>query len=41
VGRDYTVLMGVLIVTSIMVIAFNIITDIVYTLVDPRIGAMS
>jgi ABC-type dipeptide/oligopeptide/nickel transport system permease component len=28
-------------VTSIMVIAFNIITDIVYTLVDPRIGAMS
>jgi peptide/nickel transport system permease protein len=41
VGRDYTVLMGVLIVTSIMVIAFNIVTDIVYTLVDPRIGAMS
>ncbi|MGH7153721.1 MAG: ABC transporter permease [Acetobacteraceae bacterium] len=39
VGRDYTVLLGVLIVTSIMVIAFNILTDIVYVLVDPRIAA--
>lgn len=38
VGRDYTVLMGVFIVTSIMVVGFNILTDIVYTLIDPRIG---
>jgi peptide/nickel transport system permease protein len=39
VGRDYTVLLGVLIITSIMVIAFNALTDIVYVLVDPRIGS--
>jgi peptide/nickel transport system permease protein len=37
VGRDYTVLLGVFIVTSIMVIAFNLLTDFVYTLIDPRI----
>ncbi len=36
-GRDYAVLLGVFIVTSIMVIVFNLITDFVYTLVDPRI----
>ncbi len=39
IGRDYTVLMGVFVVTSIMVIAFNLLTDFIYTLVDPRIGA--
>ena len=38
IGRDYTVLLGVFIVTSIMVIAFNLLTDLVYTLIDPRIG---
>jgi peptide/nickel transport system permease protein len=37
VGRDYTVLLGVFIVTSIMVISFNLLTDLIYTLVDPRI----
>jgi peptide/nickel transport system permease protein len=41
IGRDYTVLLGVFIVTSIMVIAFNLLTDVVYTLVDPRIGAIN
>ena len=39
IGRDYTLLLGVFIITSIMVIAFNLLTDVVYTLVDPRIGA--
>ena len=39
IGRDYAVLMGVFIVTSIMVTAFNLLTDLLYTLVDPRIGA--
>jgi len=39
IGRDYTLLLGVFIVTSIMVIAFNLLTDLVYTLIDPRIGA--
>ncbi|MBL8702240.1 MAG: ABC transporter permease [Alphaproteobacteria bacterium] len=35
--RDYNVLLGVFLVTSAMVIAFNLITDLVYTVVDPRI----
>ncbi len=35
--RDYNLLLGVFLFTAIMVIVFNIITDIVYTLVDPRI----
>ncbi|MBM3523095.1 MAG: ABC transporter permease, partial [Alphaproteobacteria bacterium] len=35
--RDYNVLLGVFFVTSAMVIAFNLITDLVYTAVDPRI----
>jgi peptide/nickel transport system permease protein len=39
IGRDYTLLLGVFIITSIMVIAFNLLTDMVYTLVDPRISA--
>jgi peptide/nickel transport system permease protein len=39
VGRDYTVLLGVFIISSVMVIAFNLITDALYSLVDPRIEA--
>lgn len=39
VQRDYQVLLGVFLVTSIMVVVFNIVTDLVYRLVDPRIGA--
>lgn len=39
VQRDYQVLLGVFLVTSIMVVVFNIITDLVYRMVDPRIGA--
>ena len=35
--RDYNLLLGVFIVASVLVIAFNLITDIVYTLIDPRI----
>jgi peptide/nickel transport system permease protein len=37
--RDYNLLLGVFLVTSIMVIAFNMATDAVYRLVDPRIAA--
>lgn len=37
--RDYQVLLGVFFVTSIMVVVFNMITDLLYRLVDPRIGA--
>lgn len=35
--RDYPVLLGVFLATSGMVVVFNLITDIVYTFVDPRI----
>lgn len=35
--RDYNLLLGVFFVSSAMVILFNLITDVVYTLVDPRI----
>lgn len=35
--RDYPVLLGIFLVTSAMVVLFNLLTDILYTLVDPRI----
>lgn len=37
VFRDYTLLLGVLIVVSVMTIIINLVTDIVYAIVDPRI----
>lgn len=36
-GRDYTLLLGVFLITSAMVVLFNLITDLIYSLVDPRI----
>jgi peptide/nickel transport system permease protein len=36
-ARDYPVLMGLFAVLSIMVILANIITDLIYALVDPRV----
>lgn len=41
VQRDYGVLLGVFFVSSAMVVGFNIMTDLVYRLVDPRIEAVS
>jgi peptide/nickel transport system permease protein len=35
--RDYNLLLGVFLVSSAMVILFNIATDLVYRIVDPRI----
>ena len=35
--RDYPVMMGVFLVTSILVVFFNIVTDISYRLFDPRV----
>lgn len=35
--RDYSVLLGVFFVSAAMVIVFNLITDLVYVIVDPRI----
>lgn len=37
--RDYQVLMGVFLITSVMVVLLNILTDILYRVIDPRIGA--
>jgi peptide/nickel transport system permease protein len=36
-GRDYPLLMGILLMGSIMVIVFNLIADLVYGVLDPRI----
>ena len=35
--RDYPVLMGVLLLGSVMVILFNLVADVLYGLLDPRI----
>jgi peptide/nickel transport system permease protein len=35
--RDYNLLMGCFLFTAAMAVLFNLITDFVYTLVDPRI----
>lgn len=37
--RDYNVLLGVFFVSAAMVLVFNLITDILYRVVDPRIRA--
>ncbi|MDS1139925.1 ABC transporter permease [Pusillimonas sp. SM2304] len=37
--RDYQLLLGIFLVTSVMVVVFNLITDIIYRYVDPRIAA--
>ena len=36
-GRDYPVLMGVLLMGSLSVIVFNLVADVLYGLLDPRI----
>ncbi|MEN5083760.1 ABC transporter permease [Bosea sp. TWI1241] len=41
VQRDYSVLLGVFFISSAMVVGFNILTDFVYRLADPRIEAVS
>jgi peptide/nickel transport system permease protein len=35
--RDYNLLLGIFIIASVLVIAFNLLTDILYTVIDPRI----
>ena len=36
-ARDYPLLMGILLLGSVMVVVFNLVADIVYGLLDPRI----
>jgi len=38
VGRDYPVFMGILALTSILVLLGNILSDLCYVLIDPRIN---
>ncbi|MBL8834905.1 MAG: ABC transporter permease [Alphaproteobacteria bacterium] len=40
-ARDYNLLLGVFFCTSVMVVAFNIVTDLLYALIDPRIEVAS
>ncbi|MFL9924521.1 ABC transporter permease [Herbaspirillum lusitanum] len=35
--RDYQLLLGVFLITSVMVVAFNLLTDLIYRFIDPRI----
>jgi peptide/nickel transport system permease protein len=37
--RDYNLLLGVFLVSAVMVVIFNILTDLAYRIVDPRIEA--
>jgi len=36
-NRDYTLVMGVVIVIGLLIVLFNLMVDIVYALIDPRI----
>jgi len=35
--RDYPLVLGILFILSVIVMVLNLITDLVYTLIDPRI----
>lgn len=39
--RDYSILLGVFLLTAVMVVVVNLIADLAYGLVDPRIGSGS
>ena len=36
-GRDYRLIMGVTLLAGSLVVAVNLVTDILYALIDPRI----
>jgi len=36
-ARDYPLLMGILMMGSVMVVVFNLVADILYGILDPRI----
>ncbi|WP_050468128.1 ABC transporter permease [Herbaspirillum chlorophenolicum] len=36
--RDYQLMLGVFLMTSVMVVLFNLLTDVLYRLIDPRIA---
>jgi microcin C transport system permease protein len=37
VDRDYSVVMGILVINTLLVLVGNILSDVLYVLVDPRI----
>ena len=37
-GRDYPTIMGITVLISVVVLIGNVLLDIVYRLLDPRIG---
>ena len=38
-ARDYQVLLGVFLATSVLVLVFNLLTDLLYMVIDPRMQA--
>ena len=38
-ARDYNVLLGILLVSSLLVIATNVLVDLLQSWLDPRIGS--
>ncbi len=38
-NRDYTLVMGTVVVIAVFVILFNLIVDIAYAALDPRVRA--
>jgi ABC-type dipeptide/oligopeptide/nickel transport system permease component len=36
-ARDYFLLMGILLITSTIIVIFNLVADVLYAVVDPRI----
>jgi len=36
--RDYPVLLGIFFVSSVLVVVVNLVTDLLYTVIDPRIS---
>lgn len=39
--RDYPVLLGIFLILSVIVILFNMLTDLIYRLIDPRMSAQA
>ncbi|RME23466.1 MAG: ABC transporter permease subunit [Deltaproteobacteria bacterium] len=37
VGRDYAVVMGILVINTLLILVGNILSDVLYVLIDPRI----
>jgi len=38
INRDYTLVMGALIIYAVMIVLFNLITDILYAVLDPKVS---